>query len=223
MGEIILGVNVSENVIRTWLEVHTATAAAESFEVDGGTLTLEPLTELDLLIAFRGPIRMWGQFRAPGKTRARRVSDVLTLRITPLGWGTEVRIDPTWPAVAPYAVALVGAIAHRWPTRVLNPSASAPAVKSENEPRAVSDSAPGDTSQHTPAGRPDGPRVPTRPKDRVRWQATWQKVKGQWQQGKGYTEMSDWLAKAHPELRCSAATLADLIQAGHAGLLDGRD
>jgi hypothetical protein len=224
LGEIVLGVNVSQDVLLTWLELHTAGVTAQTFEADGGMLTLEPLTDLRLFAGIlNAPIGMHGQFRAASKARPRRVYDVLTLRVASLGWGTELRVDPTWPAVAPYAVSLVGEIARRWPTRILNPSAAAPAAQAENEPSTGSEGENGVASQRPPVLRQDGPRVPTRPKDQVRWQATWQKVKHQWQQGKGYQEMSEWLQRMHPELRCSPETLADLVWAGHAGVLDNQD
>ncbi|HZU07164.1 MAG TPA: hypothetical protein VFB73_14455 [Chloroflexota bacterium] len=63
-------------------------------------------------------------------------------------------------------------------------------------------------------------RVPRRLRDRVRWQATWHVVKAQWRQGRRLTAIADWLARAHPELRCSADVLADIVRAGEAGVLD---
>jgi len=65
----------------------------------------------------------------------------------------------------------------------------------------------------------EGPRVPSRPKDFKTWQVIWQKVKGQWDQGKNYQEMSEWLFKMHPQLACSPDILADIIRAGEAGRL----
>jgi hypothetical protein len=64
------------------------------------------------------------------------------------------------------------------------------------------------------------PRVPSRPKDRQRWQAIWLKVQAQWRQGKRYEQMSQWLNKMHPELNCSPDILADIIRAGEAGRLE---
>lgn len=63
------------------------------------------------------------------------------------------------------------------------------------------------------------PRVPTRPKDRARWQATWRAVRGMWGD-KSYPDMLQWLQRMHGELVCSERTLGDIGKAGDAGLLD---
>jgi hypothetical protein len=219
VAEVILGVHVDLDVLLTWLEVHTADAARETLSVDGGTLTLEP--SLNWVSADDEPFvaTVDGRYRAAAKTRARRVSGVLILRFTTLGWHyVEVRIDPIWPAAVPYTVSLVGAIALRWRLKLLNlPQGEHSGEESDTTVPAPANR--GDTLDQ-PVQPPAGPRVPARPKDLVRWRATWQKVRAQWQQGKGYTAISQWLEAAHPELRCSPETLADIVQAGHAGRLD---
>jgi hypothetical protein len=223
MGEIILGVSAHQKYLLDWLEVHTADVGKRTFPVDGGTLTLEPLPELPYYPNIGSvSVAMHGRVRSDGKVRARRVSSVMTLRVTPLGLGfTEVRIDPVWREVADYAVSLVSAIASRWPVELLNPpDPEEPDTKSG--PPSVVTEARGDVSQQVlPASTGPGARVPRRPKDLVRWHATWQKAKEQWQQGKDYSEISAWLLRVHPNLRCSPETLADIVRAGHAGLLDG--
>jgi len=68
---------------------------------------------------------------------------------------------------------------------------------------------------------PGRPRLPTKPQVRSRWRATWRHVKGQWKQGSSsYKNISDWLCRVHPDLNCAPDTLADIIAAGEAGLLD---
>jgi hypothetical protein len=64
------------------------------------------------------------------------------------------------------------------------------------------------------------PRVPNRPKDFARWKATWAAVKGMRARGEPYEAMNAWLQKVHGGLACSTRTLADICQAGEAGLLD---
>src|SRR5262249_13897569 len=77
------------------------------------------------------------------------------------------------------------------------------------------------TEPDGPAPRQDRvPRVPCRPKDWLRWHATWQHVKDEAHRGKGYAHMTEWLRRTRPELRCSPDTMADIVAAGHAGLLD---
>ena len=63
------------------------------------------------------------------------------------------------------------------------------------------------------------PRVPTRPKDLARWQATWRAVKWEYCK-KSYLEVLRWLTKTHEGLTCSEKTLSDICEAGAAGLLD---
>jgi hypothetical protein len=68
---------------------------------------------------------------------------------------------------------------------------------------------------------PGRPRLPTKPLVRSRWRATWRYVKGQWKQGSSsYEEISDWLYRMHPDLNYGPDSLADIIEAGEAGLLD---
>ncbi len=64
------------------------------------------------------------------------------------------------------------------------------------------------------------PRVPNRPKDFARWKATWAAAKGMWARGESYESIAGWLYKVHPELGRASRTLADVLRAGDAGLLD---
>jgi len=63
-------------------------------------------------------------------------------------------------------------------------------------------------------------RVPTRPKDLRRWRTTWKAVKKEWEKSASYSAMSEWLSKMWPDIACSQETLADIVRAGEAGLLD---
>jgi hypothetical protein len=57
------------------------------------------------------------------------------------------------------------------------------------------------------------PRVPTKPKKLNDWKVAWRKVKGRWKGGANYQELAR-LANVSPE------TIADIVKAGDAGLLD---
>ncbi len=57
------------------------------------------------------------------------------------------------------------------------------------------------------------PRVPKQPKRLNDWKVAWRKVKGRWKNGGNYME----LAQA---ANCSTETIADIVKAGDAGLLD---
>lgn len=69
-------------------------------------------------------------------------------------------------------------------------------------------------------GKSQLPRVPSRRADWQQWHVTWLKVRSQWEQGSNYTSICERLQKTHPELYCSEKTLAAIIKAGDAGLLD---
>ncbi len=64
------------------------------------------------------------------------------------------------------------------------------------------------------------PRIPNRPKDFARWKATWAAAKGMWARGESYEAIAAWLCKTRPELARAPRTLADVLRAGEAGLLD---
>lgn len=86
--------------------------------------------------------------------------------------------------------------------------ASAPALESGAGP------APSDGQRIAP----DGPKVPSRPADYMRWSRIWLYVRSRI--GKdGNEEICDWLGKVHKE-KCSEDTLSKIIKAGLAGLLD---
>ena len=57
------------------------------------------------------------------------------------------------------------------------------------------------------------PRVPKQLKRLNEWKAAWRKVKGRWKGGSNYQELAQ-LANVSPE------TIADIVKAGDAGLLD---
>jgi hypothetical protein len=63
-------------------------------------------------------------------------------------------------------------------------------------------------------------RVPTKPTHLKHWREIWRTVRGMWNTTQNYTEITNWLNKAHPSLHCSAELMADIIKAGEAGLLD---
>lgn len=66
----------------------------------------------------------------------------------------------------------------------------------------------------------DKPRVPQKRKNLNTWKVTWKHVKGEWRQAKSYEAICSWLITYHSNLSCSPETLADIILAGEAGLLD---
>lgn len=63
-------------------------------------------------------------------------------------------------------------------------------------------------------------RIPQKPQVRKRWEVTWKRVKRQWDRDPNYKRISEWLTKMHRKLACSPETLADIIRAGEAGLLE---
>lgn len=70
--------------------------------------------------------------------------------------------------------------------------------------------------------KPKTPRVPKQAAVLRKWKAVWKLIKGQVKQGYTNIEIEDWLEKtqSNKSLRLSAETLADVIAAGEAGLLD---
>lgn len=66
----------------------------------------------------------------------------------------------------------------------------------------------------------DDVSIPSRLKDLYRWRRTWRAIHDQWDKGRGYKEMSEWLHKLHPDLEVAGETLRKIIQAGEAGKLD---
>ncbi|GAF91345.1 unnamed protein product [marine sediment metagenome] len=69
-------------------------------------------------------------------------------------------------------------------------------------------------------GGDDKPRVPKRGKDLRRWKNTWRVLKTKEAQLGSYEKISKWLEKMHRPLAVSPDTVADIIRAGDAGLLD---
>jgi hypothetical protein len=63
------------------------------------------------------------------------------------------------------------------------------------------------------------PRVPGRPKDRLRWEETWRVAQTMFRQAKPATEIEEWLKKHHPHLVKSPDVIADIGRAGLAGSL----
>jgi hypothetical protein len=57
------------------------------------------------------------------------------------------------------------------------------------------------------------PRVPKQPKRLNDWKAAWRKVRGKWKNAATYTELAQIAG-------FSSETIADIVKAGDAGLLD---
>ena len=69
--------------------------------------------------------------------------------------------------------------------------------------------------------REDKPQPPTSPTVLQRWRKTWLLVKGQWKQGRNYTEIDGWLeTNDHEDVRCTSETFLKIMQAGERGELD---
>jgi len=74
------------------------------------------------------------------------------------------------------------------------------------------------------------PRVPSRTPEFRDWVETWKAIERPWRDRKypgtgramrkAYQELSAWLKTNRPNLACSPETLADIIRAGEAGLLE---
>lgn len=96
--------------------------------------------------------------------------------------------------------------------------------EAEREPEATAEpetrAEPGVASQAASEPR-EAPRVPSRGADRRRWRATWRAIEKEVEKGRSTKWIAEWLAKTHGGLACSPDTLADIIRAGEAGLLDG--
>lgn len=61
--------------------------------------------------------------------------------------------------------------------------------------------------------------VPKQRASRQKWIQVWRYVRGMWEQGKTYDELSDWLRRTHGRLPRHPDTLREIIAAGEAGLL----
>ena len=80
-----------------------------------------------------------------------------------------------------------------------------------------------EASEPTPAEEgadDDNIRVPQKPQALKRWKVTWRHIKGQWDQEANYKKISEWMTKMHPDLPHSTDTIAAIIRAGEAGLLE---
>lgn len=85
-------------------------------------------------------------------------------------------------------------------------------------------------SQDAPVERKLLPRVPQRLPELKKWVETWRAVERPWRDLKNpstgkpmenaYKELSAWLKGSRPAFACSPETLADIIKAGEAGLLE---
>lgn len=64
------------------------------------------------------------------------------------------------------------------------------------------------------------PRVPSRPADLRKWRKVWQKIRPQVENGVSNPKIADWLCGQPEHLRYAADTVADIVKAGLAGLLD---
>jgi hypothetical protein len=65
-----------------------------------------------------------------------------------------------------------------------------------------------------------GPKVPSRPADRRRWESIWRVIKSWVYQGYSPKEIAKRLAAKRPHLKCHPDTISSIIDAGDAGLLD---
>jgi hypothetical protein len=109
----------------------------------------------------------------------------------------EVYVECIEPAARSYFDQLLTRIRETWPDSLDTPDGQ---QARKSSPRTI--------------------RVPKHPKVLHRWQLTWMRVKPEWNKGRSYEHIAEWLRKMHEDLWCSPETLVDIIRAGAAGMLD---
>ena len=196
MSKLTLILNTTTERLAAWLQ----SAPYENFPTERGRLGLNPPrpTAQDPLRPGRRVIE-WPTYYEGKSEAVWTVPPAIRFEVQELATErVQVVAECTQDVVKPYFAGLLLAIAQTWPEAT------------ENVNRWLSESGFG----------PKKPRVPGRPADKQKWIQCWRLTKEQWEKGKTYKQIAEWLQRMHPDLAYSADTLQDIMRAGQAGMLD---